>query len=267
MALVNGSNQSTVPVQDRGLLYGDGVFETIAVRDAVPRQLDRHLRRLRNGCDRLAIDPPAMSLLKAEAMLLCAGVERAVLKIIITRGQGGRGYRPSVETPPTRILIIIPWPEHSPDYHNQGIAILLCRTRLARNPLLAGIKHLNRLEQVLARAEWQDEYQEGLLLDTEGVVVEGTMSNVFAVRGETLHTPALDCAGVAGIMRERIIEQANLAQTPVTIGELSVDDLERADAVFFCNSLIGIWPVRQFGARSYRAHPLVRDLVRRLDAA
>jgi 4-amino-4-deoxychorismate lyase len=129
------------------------------------------------------------------------------------------------------------------------------------------VKHLNRLEQVLARAEWRDEYQEGLLLDTGGLVVEGTMSNVFAVREETLHTPALNVAGVAGIMRERILEQAAGAGLAVTIGDLRLHDIARAQALFFCNSLIGIWPVRQFGDRSFNDHPLVRELMHRLEVA
>jgi 4-amino-4-deoxychorismate lyase len=267
MMLVNGLNQSTLSLNDRGLLYGDGLFETIAVVDGSPLELDRHVRRLHKGCERLTIEPPDLSLLNAEAAQLCAGAERAVLKIILTRGQGGRGYRPPAATPPTRILLLNPWPDYPQDYREHGISATLCRTRLARNPLLAGVKHLNRLEQVLARAEWRDEYQEGLLLDTDGLVVEGTMSNVFAVCEETLHTPALNVAGVAGIMRERILEQAAGAGLAVTIGDLRLHDIARAQALFFCNSLIGIWPVRQFGDRSFNDHPLVRELMHRLEVA
>jgi 4-amino-4-deoxychorismate lyase len=267
MALVNGHPASALALNDRGLLYGDGLFETIAVLDGCPRELDRHLRRLLDGCRRLTIVPPDASVLRGEVAQVCAGAERAVLKIIVTRGQGGRGYRPAGQGQPTRILLLDNWPDHPPHYREQGIAATCCRTRLARNPSLAGLKHLNRLDQVLARGEWQDEYQEGLLLDTEGHLVEGTMSNVFVIRDDALHTPDLQYAGVAGIMRQRILECALKAGIAVHIRGLALDDVEAAQALFFCNSLIGIWPVRQFNDRPLADHGLIRDLMSLLDLA
>jgi 4-amino-4-deoxychorismate lyase len=261
MTLVNGHPASTIAVSDRGLLYGDGLFETIAVMDGRPSELDRHLRRLLNGCHKLAIAPPDTSALRREITQLCAGAERAVLKIIVTRGQGGRGYRPAGQGQPTRILLLDPWPDHPRHYRDQGILATTCRTRLARNPCLGGLKHLNRLEQILARGEWQDEYQEGLLLDTQGRVVEGTMSNVFVVRDDALHTPGLKYAGVAGIMRERILECAKQANVAVHIRGLALHEVETAQAMFFCNSLIGIWPVRRLNDWPFGDHPLIRELM------
>jgi 4-amino-4-deoxychorismate lyase len=265
MMLVNGHAATTVALLDRGLLYGDGVFETIAVADGRARELNRHLRRLLHGCDQLGMIRPDVLLLRREAERVYAGAARAVMKIIVTRGSGGRGYRPSVQSEPTRILMLTDWSDNADHYRAHGIDVTLCRTRLGRNSRLAGIKHLNRLEQVLARGEWQDEYQEGLLLDTDGCVVEGTMSNVFAIRDGALSTPALQQAGVAGIMRERVLETASQMNIGVQVQILKLSDIEAADALFFCNSLIGIWPVRRFQGSTFGDHQLTRELMARLE--
>jgi 4-amino-4-deoxychorismate lyase len=267
MTLVNGHAAPVIPVNDRGLLYGDGLFETIAVGDGRPRELDRHLRRLFDGCERLAISPPDVAILRREIEEVCASEKRAVLKIIVTRGQGSRGYRPAGQGQPTRILSLDPWPDHPAHYRDQGITATCCKTRLARNPRLAGTKHLNRLEQVLARGEWRDEYQEGLMLDTEGQVIEGTMSNVFVIRDGELYTPELKFAGVAGVMRERILECAAKAGIIVHVHDLTLSEVEAAQAMFFCNSLIGIWPVRSLDGHSFGEHRLTRELMSLLGMA
>lgn len=260
-ALVNGVPADILSIHDRGLLYGDGVFETLAVKGERPLDWERHLRRLRRGCERLFITPPAPETLSEDAALLCEGAERGVLKIIVTRGPGGRGYRPLRDESTTRIVSLHPWPAHPPRYYDQGIAATICATRLARNPLLAGIKHLNRLEQVLARAEWKDEYQEGLMLDTEGWPIEGAMSNLFIIRDDALATPDLANAGVAGIVRERILETAPNLNIETRVRELTMADVESADGLFFCNSVIGIWPVRVLAGRRYSISPLAARLM------
>jgi 4-amino-4-deoxychorismate lyase len=266
IALVDGHPCFHLALNDRGLLYGDGLFETIAVIDSYPRDLDRHLRRLLGGCERLAITPPDIALLKREVVQICAGANRAVLKIIVTRGQGGRGYRPVPQGHSTRILLLDEWPDYPHHYRDRGIAATCCRTRLARSVLLAGLKHLNRLEQVMARGEWQDEFQEALVLDTEGLLVEGTMSNVFVIQNDALHTPELRYAGVAGIMRERIVECAMAKGIPVHARAMTLADIESADALFFCNSLIGIWPAQRLNNRQFSDHRLTRALTELLDA-
>jgi 4-amino-4-deoxychorismate lyase len=255
-ALVNGHAASDLALNDRGLLYGDGLFETIAVLDGRPREFERHLRRLLNGCQQLAIAPPDKATLIEEVGDICLGVDRAVLKLIVTRGPGGRGYRPVVQGHSTRILLLDAWPGYPSEYRTRGIDATCCRTRLGRNARLAGLKHLNRLEQVIARGEWQDEFQEGLMLDTEDQVIEGTMSNVFAVCKDSLHTPEITYAGVAGIMRERILECAARRCIAVHVHPMSLNEIRAADGLFFCNSLIGIWPVRRLDDRRFDDQPL-----------
>jgi len=125
-----------------------------------------------------------------------------------------------------------------------GIDMRICAQRLSANKSLAGMKHLNRLEQILARSEWQDEYAEGLLMDESGSVIEATVSNLFAVKHGKLYTPDLSSSGVAGIMRRTIMEiLAPTLSLDVEIESINLDFLRAADELFVCNSVYGIWPV------------------------
>lgn len=246
--LINGEATRLIDAADRGLQYGDGVFETIAVIAGRPRHWQRHLQRLRLGCERLGIDMPDEAVLQDEVEQLCQGQTRAVLKLILTRGAGGRGYRPPHEQHGTRILSLHPWPDYPPQAASEGVAVRICATRLGCSPSLAGIKHLNRLEQVLARAEWDDPgIAEGLMLDTNGHVIEATMSNLFLVEQGRLISPDLSACGVAGIMRGMIIDYAEELGLGCEQRALELDAVFAADERFLCNSLIGIWPIRQLG--------------------
>ena len=266
--LINGQPSDSISSLDRGLLYGDGVFETIAVEHGRPRFWLRHLARLVVGCERLGIPQPEGSVLLEESLALIAGVEHGSLKIIVTRGQGGRGYRPATDMVPTRIIQLLPWPDYPETCHESGVRVRLCRQRLGHNPALAGIKHLNRLEQVLARGEWDDpDILEGLLLDEDEHPVEGTMSNLFIIRDQVLLTPDLMRCGVAGILRTVVMELAASVPMPLQVRALGFDDLWGADEVFLTNSLIGIWPVCAIesrpchkGALTHRLQGLLKDL-------
>ena len=249
MPLVNGEERDALSVFDRGLAYGDGLFETIRVVDCEPRLLDAHMKRLADGCQRLAIKIDTECIVdEARALCLRAGDDN-VLKIIVTRGEGG-AYRAPDDVQSNRILTTMrrePW---SAECYTDGVDVKVCAHRLPDNPALAGIKHLNRLDQVIARGEWGDEYAEGLMLDAAGRVIEGTMSNVLLRCGDKLLTPRLDRAGVAGVMRARVMERLAESKTKVEEGELGVSALFEADGVFVCNSLIGVCPVRSIDGRS-----------------
>ena len=246
LPLVDGIPADTIAVADRGLHYGDGLFETLAVVDGNPCLWERHLSRLRDGCARLAFPPPDEGRLATEARGLTHGVERGVLKLILPRGEGGRGYRPPCPARPRRILRLGPWPDYPASWQSAGIRVRYCRTRLGHQPLLAGLKHLNRLEQVLARSEWNDpDIAEGLMLDLDGGVVEGTQSNLFALLDGRLVTPPLARCGVAGVVRALVLERAPALGLPVVEERLEPARLETADALFLTSSLIGLWPVRQ----------------------
>ncbi|OOZ39016.1 aminodeoxychorismate lyase [Solemya pervernicosa gill symbiont] len=261
MILVNGKRGMTVDLLDRGFQYGDGLFETVAFSGGELAHWDRHMHRLEQGCLRLGIPTPDLELLRKEAQQLIKGEERAVIKLIITRGSGGRGYRPPIEAKPTRIVARYGWPAYPDEFAEQGIWLRLCETPVSINPRLAGLKHLNRLDQVLARGEWDDDQvPEGLMLDADGWVVEGTQSNLFIIKEGRLVTPDLSRCGVAGIMREVVIEAAAMAGIECEIGALSLESVKAADALFVCNSLIGIWPVRQLGKQLFKIDAITRTL-------
>lgn len=264
--LVDGALGDTIDVRDRGLHYGDGVFETIAVRDGEPLRWERHLARLLDGCHRLRIVAPDAAILAAEAQSLSAGQGRAVLKVIVTRGVGARGYRHAVGVPATRIVGLYPWPDIPAQNSTRGVAVRICSARLGLNPGLAGIKHLNRLENVTARLEWDGEgFDEGLMLDLEGFVIEATAANLFLATEGRLLTPRLDRCGVAGIMREQILAIAAEIGIPASEVRVTAADLEGADELFLSNSLIGIWPIRQLGQRRVPVGPLAERIREHLD--
>ena len=241
MFLVNGQPEDKLSLHDRGLHYGDGLFETIAVDHKRPLNWDRHYQRLQLGCKRLHIDCPASEELLAGLDKLEISASRSVLKLMVTRGPGGRGYRfPETETSPTVIHGLYEWPEYPVDYPQNGVVTRFCNFRLGNNSGLAGIKHMNRLEQVLARSEWHDpEIAEGIMLDTGDRIIAGTMSNLFLVRNHELLTPDLDSCGVAGVTRACILDAAASLDIPAATTTLYKDDLFNADELYMGNPATG----------------------------
>lgn len=270
LARIDGEPLDSLSVLDRGLHYGDGVFETMAVVGGTVPLWPRHWARLRSGCERLGIAAVDPNLLRQDIDALSRGCSRALIKLMVTRGEGGRGYRPAPppEQRPCRIVIRYPWPDYARRCWEEGIAVRVCNTRLSANPALAGIKHLNRLEHVLARSEWYDpDIAEGLMLDHAGRVIEATQSNVFVVRGGRLLTPPVNESGVAGVMRGLILEQAR-AWSGVAAEEsvLRLEDALTADEIMLCNAVIGIWPVRRVEDRPVTIGPVTRRLIAGLRA-
>lgn len=261
MFLLNGQDKHTLAVTDRGFHYGDGLFETLEVIAGQPLFLDWHLERLNRGCRRLLIPVCDTAQLIQESRQLCAGAQRAVLKILITRGSGGRGYRQPPDLKPTRLLGLYPHPDYPESYAQHGIKLRFCQHPVSINPALAGIKHLNRLDQVLARAEWQDDtIQEGIMCDPEGNLIEGTMSNLFWVRDGDLFTPTIERAGIDGIVRQWLLAHAQRAAINCRMGRYPAEALLQADEIFVTNSLIGIWPVKRLADQAFNIGPVTRML-------
>lgn len=263
--LINGKTDSRLSVMDRGVQYGDGVFETIAVTGGLPCLWDRHIERLLEGCRRLGFPAPDLNVLFDEAERVIASADSGVLKIIISRGIGGRGYRPPDEVNPNRILTCSPVPEFQEDASQRGVAIRTCSNRLGRNASLAGIKHLNRLEQVLASMEWSDPLiSEGLMLDVNDRVIEGIKSNLFVVKEGVLRTPDLTQCGVSGVMRALVIDIAKSMDISVVVSDITMHDLRMADGLFLTNSLIGIWPVRELDGQRVNSQAVDQQLIERV---
>jgi 4-amino-4-deoxychorismate lyase len=246
---------------DRGLHFGDGLFETIACVGGRARFLEDHLRRLALGCERLSIGAPAAEL-RSEIETMARGTDRALIKILHTRGVAtARGYAPSGAERPTRIVLRYPWPPEDPRLASEGVAVQMGALSLGENPRLAGLKHLNRLELVLARAELAGSpCMEALLRTGSGHLISGTMTNVFLVHGGRIETPRLDRCGVEGVMRRVVMRAATEAGLPVEEMRLTQADLDSAQEVFLTNARIGIWPVRAIQARSLVPGPITRRL-------
>jgi 4-amino-4-deoxychorismate lyase len=185
-----------------------------------------------------------------------------VAKLIVTRGSSPRGYAPPEPAAPTRVLGISAWPEYPAARYRDGIAVRVCEMRLGENPALAGLKHLCRLEQVLAQLELKrSAVDHGLLLDTSGSVVGGTSSNLFAAFGGELVTPALSRCGIKGVMRRAVLEAAELLGIRTAERELTLAQILRADELFMTNALIGVWPVALLDAQRFAVGPVAKRLM------
>lgn len=260
--LVNGARTDLIDVRDRGLAYGDGLFETIALVDGEPSLWPLHMARLSRGCERLSLPLPDYDRLMSELSLLADGGSGAG-KIILTRGSSCRGYPAPPGIDGNRVIQFSEAPAFPPSPDPEPIRARICDTRLSLNPKTAGIKHLNRLEQVMARMEWQDQtIAEGVMLDMEGYVVEGISSNLFLQEGDKLLTPLLDRCGVAGVMRTSVMESARSLGIVVDEERVSRDRLVDADAVFFTNALTGIRPVAAINNRLFQPELISRILIK-----
>ena len=252
MLIVNGIAEGSIDANDRGFTYGDGVFRTFLLRDGHIPHWPRHYRKLAADCTALNLACPRQDELEADIAQIRARQRDGVVRITVTRGVAERGYRYSDNLFITRAVA---WSASKPA-PKAGIRARWCNLRLAIQPALAGIKHLNRLENVLARTEWHDpQIAEGLLCDARGRVIGGTMSNLFLLHKDVLVTPALDGSGVAGVTREIIMESARAEKFAVNVAEVTPDMVNEAEAVFLVNSVIGVWPVIALGETVWSENP------------
>jgi 4-amino-4-deoxychorismate lyase len=263
---LNGDIGPQSLLDNRAMAYGDGLFETMSLRAGRVHFLTFHIERLVNGARRLGLSLDVAGL-KAELVRFIAYLESrqvhdGVLKVLLVRGGAAQGYRYDADHSDALRLVSYRSCGEFERERVSGIKVIKCHTTLAENPKLAGMKHLNRLEQVLARAEWSDpSVREGLMYLDNGELIEGTMSNVFCVRGKCLLTPDLSKAGVSGVMRRVIIELlAPSLGLDVSVGELTERDVLLADEVFISNSLIGIWPIKSYQNKEWSHWPWVTRL-------
>lgn len=257
MFLINGQQQDYLPASDRATQFGDGCFTTARIAEGEVCLLDAHLQRLRMACEKLLIPFTYWAELQREMIDIAKGNPRGVLKVIISRGAGGRGYSGASCLNPTRILSVSAYPAHYDAWRRDGISLALSPVRLGRNPMLAGIKHLNRLEQVLIRAHLeQSDADEALVLDSEGLITECCAANLMWRRGNDVFTPKMDQAGVNGIMRQFCLQ--HLAHSAFRVVEVhaGVEALLDADEVVVCNALMPVVPVRAYAQKQWSSREL-----------
>jgi 4-amino-4-deoxychorismate lyase len=264
--LINGSFNQAISPFDRGFAYGDGVFRTIKMQGGLPEFWPQHYQKLVADCAAINIVCPSAELLMSDLSQLFLGDAEnvdlhAVAKIIITRGEGSRGYTPPAITAPMRVVLKSPMPDYPQDRFTHGVTLTVCETRLAAQPLLAGVKTLNRLENVLARMEYSNpDIAEGIMLDAQGDVIECTAANIFARFSNTLITPSLTQCGIAGITRQRIIELAHTLSLKTVVETFDMDKLLAADEVIICSSLYGAFQVRNIKQKVIKADALAANI-------
>lgn len=259
--LINGSRDGCLSPLDRGFAYGDGIFRTLAISDGQAQHWSLHYAKLVHDCNVLGIVCPSAAVLLDDIGRLFADSHQAVAKIIITRGEGARGYSMPSLAQPTRVVIKSAFPQFPERHFEQGVRLHLCQTRLGHQPQLAGIKHLNRLENIIARAEWSDStIADGLLLDVGDNVIECTAGNLFARYGKTLFSPDLTRCGVAGVTRQRVLEIAPNLDYETEITHIPLTTLLDADEVVITNSLFGAWQVLEIGNKQWQPQSLAAQL-------
>ena len=261
--LVNGKPGSTISIRDRGLLYGDGVFRTLRASQGKALHWPLHYQKLKRDCTALGITCPDEALLCAELDQVLVQHPDGVVKLIVTRGEGARGYAPPTGAAPTRIWDFSPLPGYPPEWAAQGVVVRVGNLRLSAQPRLAGVKHLNRLENVLAAAELQahgEQAAEGLLMDAEENVIGGTRSNLFLMSQGKLLTPDLSRCGVAGVQRERVMAWALRHGMTLQVRDVSMEEALHAGELFVVNSIIGIWPVRELEQSRWSHFPVAAQI-------
>jgi 4-amino-4-deoxychorismate lyase len=268
---VDGVEGNAVPADDRGLQYGDGIFETMLVRQGVPRFLALHRERMRRGLTQLGIQFLAGNELEAEiARVAALAPSLAILKIIVTRGTARRGYAPQAQAVARRIVSLWPTTPLPADVIAQGAILNIARLRLPQPSPFAGLKHLNRLENVMAAADTMvDGGFEALMLDTSERLVSATAGNVFLVKNGALLTPGVDRVGVNGVMRQVVLREAARLGIPAHEQDLGMDEVASADAMFITNARIGVVPVQRVREHVFGMSEIaqrLRESIEALDA-
>lgn len=268
---VNGVETSAINIADRGLAYGDGLFETMRVVQGQIPLLKWHLKRFLRGVEVLGLgqtDDLQRDFLKYLTIALDeikndACLDTSIIKLIVTRGNNGRGYMPPIDPQCQFVVQVFDLPDYPEKYRQQGIVLKECEYRLAFQPQLAGIKHLNRLDQVLASQELLGQ-PEGLMLDYHDRVIEGTKSNLLMLSQNKVITPNLDACGVQGVLRDALMaaasEKGSELAVPFLERDINFDELKNCDGLAMINSVFGLWPVRTLKYAdgqeiNYKLHP------------
>ncbi|GEA49554.1 aminodeoxychorismate lyase [Vibrio inusitatus NBRC 102082] len=268
MYWINGVQGETVSASDRSFNYGDGGFTTIKTFDGQPLFWSLHVERMQTCLQLLHIIEPDWN--QVRAWVNQAAIEQGLggLKLHVSRGCGGRGYSPVGVTESIVTISEFGYPTHYKDWQRDGVELGVAELKLGINPLLAGHKHNNRLEQVLLKADVEQQgFQDGVVLDLNEHVVETTMANLFWIQGKTLYTPSMEKCGVSGVIRRLVIQEAQKSGMKVLLGEFDIAHLMSADEIFMCNSLLGVAPVVKITHKSYPVGIITRDFQESINSA
>ena len=254
---VNFKPSNHIDVSDRGLAFGDGIFTTGKVVNGKLEHYQAHIERLKKGCLALQLPSPDWQALEHEIAKAINERALAVIKVIISAGSSGRGYSRQGCLTPTVITTVSEFPSHYSQWQQHGINLGTSTVKLGLNPSTAGIKHLNRLEQVLVRNELDRlDFDEVVVCDINNHIVECNTANIFWIKDGIIHTPSLNNSGVAGIVRQELIK----TKPNIKIVNESIETLSNTDAIFICNSLLGLVPVVKFMERNFTIETVLESL-------
>ncbi|WP_250657961.1 aminodeoxychorismate lyase [Alkalimarinus coralli] len=249
-------------------MYGDGLFETVRVVKGIAPLWEYHCKRLIKGCEKLKIETDDKLIERLwsglNRVIEIAGTksDTCIVKLIISRGAGGRGYQVPEQSTATEVVICYPAPSYSSTHPSEGVNVTTCRYRLSENSYLAGIKHLNRLDQVLASSEVPKSSSEGIMLDQRGRLIEGTKSNILFFGDGEIVSPATDLCGVDGVARDFVFLNAQELGLSARFERVLPSAIHQFEGMAVTNSVLGIWPVRQMDGALLPISPLVYDIQR-----
>ncbi|NQY88817.1 MAG: aminodeoxychorismate lyase [Colwellia sp.] len=245
--LVNGIEQNQIDIENRGLAYGDGLFTTAKIFDGRVQYLSLHIQRLLLGCKKLALFAPNKVELTEQLSQVAKQYNLAVLKVIITASTGGRGYARSTEPKSDLIIMVYDYPKHYDELARAGITLGNSKQQIGINPMLSGLKHLNRLEQVLLRQELANTKEDDLVVtNLNDEVIEATSANLFFWLNGKLCTPEITSSGVNGIMRQTILQK----YPDTLIKKVTLTELASSPAMFICNCVMGVMPVKSYNGQN-----------------
>ncbi len=272
-SLIDGEFKDSISVLDRGLSYGDGIFETMVwcfikeKKNFGVEFWNRHLRRIEKSCMITKIKMPPIELLNTYKKRILEksfnqGLKEGVLKIIITRGVGGRGYKFDSDIKPTIIFLSFSKNHLDQSLYKNGVNVRFCESSIFKNFELAGLKHLNRLDSVIARSEWtKKDIFEGILVDDLENIVEGTMTNIFFTKDKILFTPHISNFGIKGIMRQVVMEKSMLYYEKILETSIKKSDINLFDEMFLTNSILKIVPVKKLGNKIFRISDETKNFI------
>tara|TARA_Y100000590_G_scaffold467668_2_gene647359 strand:+ start:1455 stop:2255 length:801 start_codon:yes stop_codon:yes gene_type:complete len=262
MNLLNGNPGSSISIFDRGFMYGDGVFETVLVKDGKPKDIDKHLERLISGCNTLSIKSIDIKTVRSYISKALSDETECILSIVITRGDSlSRGYRYNDHNfTPNIITITSEIPTYKKNYEKIGIDTKFSNYIISKNEHLSKIKHLNRLEQVMASKDISDEYPEVILCDKDDNIIEGVSSNIFFINSEGIKTPKILDSGVEGITRNKIIEYLESKKKNIEVCNIKKEEISKFKSAFFCNTVRGIWQINSIEKTKFDSIELINDI-------
>lgn len=253
--LINGTFKKISPF-DRAFQYGDGIFRTFVVENKKVLHWKHHYQKIVEDCLALKIIPPKEKDLLIDIDTLFKSNKKSVGKFIISRGNSERGYKFSEDIVHNRFLIKTEMPIYPKEYFEQGVNLFVCKQKLSTS-ILSGVKHLNRLENIIARQEWKgDYYFDGILLDQHGHVIECISCNIFMRIGNTIYTPKIKQVGIKGVTRGLIIKTSIKLGFKIKETTFKLDKLLQSDEVLITNSLFGVLQVKEIKKKSWHHQEL-----------